>query len=146
MGFELIPMRDCDIPFVAMLEKKNFSMPESEKSLSESLHSDMALYFTALYDGVQVGYITSYVSLDTADILSVAVDEAYRRRGIGRSIIRSFAKECRSRGLALVTLEVRQSNAPARGLYESEGFVAVGVRKGYYKLPTEDAVLYDLRL
>ncbi len=146
MEFKLVPMTREHIPFVARLERENFSVPESEQSLLETLKSDIALYFTAFCGDTPVGYITAYVSLDTADILSVAVEGEYRRKGYGRRIIRSFADICRQRGLSLVTLEVRQSNIPARTLYESEGFISVGVRKGYYKLPKEDAVLYDLNL
>ena len=49
--------------------------------------------------------------------------------------------DARDRGLAFLTLEVRQSNAPARALYESCGFAVVGTRRGYYEKPREDALL-----
>ena len=42
-----------------------------------------------------------------------------------------------------ISLEVRASNEPARALYEKWGFKAVGLRRNFYKAPTEDAVLYD---
>ena len=41
-------------------------------------------------------------------------------------------------------LEVRKSNTPAIKLYESLGFISVGVSKNHYKLPTEDAILMNL--
>ena len=144
MSFELIPTGKNHIESIAELEKMCFSVPESKKSLEESLQSDMALYFTAFSDGAFVGYITSYVSFDTADILSIAVAEEHRRKGFGRMIMLGFIGECKKRGIARITLEVRQSNSAAKGLYESIGFFAVGKRKGYYTLPKEDAVLYDL--
>jgi ribosomal-protein-alanine N-acetyltransferase len=42
-------------------------------------------------------------------------------------------------------LEVRESNASARGLYEKQGFREAGRRRGYYTDPVEDAILYSLR-
>ena len=45
-----------------------------------------------------------------------------------------------------ITLEVRESNAPAIGLYQKLGFVEVGRRKNYYEKPREDAILMDLNL
>ena len=50
------------------------------------------------------------------------------------------------RGVADVYLEVRVSNTPARTLYEKLGFRAVGVRKKYYRLPVEDAVVMKKQL
>jgi ribosomal-protein-alanine N-acetyltransferase len=46
----------------------------------------------------------------------------------------------------VIHLEVRESGAPARHLYEKTGFTVDGIRKGYYTMPTEDAVLMTLRL
>ena len=40
-----------------------------------------------------------------------------------------------------ISLEVRESNLAARNLYESYGFTAEAVRKGYYRNPSEDAVI-----
>jgi ribosomal-protein-alanine N-acetyltransferase len=69
------------------------------------------------------------------------VRPAARRRGIGRALTLSLCAEARERDLAFLTLEVRESNLPARRLYESCGFADVGVRKNYYEKPREDAVL-----
>ena len=52
----------------------------------------------------------------------------------------AFAKEQKAEK---ISLEVRASNEPARALYEKWGFKAVGLRRNFYKAPTEDAVLYD---
>lgn len=144
--FSLVPTTSEHIESIALLESLCFSLPESKQSLEQSLLSDMAMYYTAFYKGSFVGYITSYVSLDTADILSVAVSTEHRKMGIGRRILDGFIACCKERGLAKITLEVRQSNTPAIRLYEAVGFVRVGLRKGYYTKPKEDAVLYDLDL
>ena len=53
---------------------------------------------------------------------------------------------CRARGVRMLGLEVRVSNTAAQGLYRTLGFRLVGLRRGYYKAPVEDALLMALRL
>ena len=55
----------------------------------------------------------------------------------------ALAAEGKSRGLSKLCLEVRASNAAALSLYEKNGFYRVGIRRGYYTAPKEDAVLLD---
>jgi len=52
----------------------------------------------------------------------------------------------RFRGARLITLEVRPSNAAAMSLYRKLGFRMMGIRKGYYTMPPEDAVVLGLHL
>jgi ribosomal-protein-alanine N-acetyltransferase len=72
-----------------------------------------------------------------AEILNIAVDSKYRRMGIGRSLIISAIN--RSPGIWF--LEVRESNAAARNLYKSLGFIDSGVRPAYYQNPDEDGIV-----
>ena len=74
---------------------------------------------------------------DEIEILNVAVDPPFRRRGIARSLIRELIGKSTDR----VFLEVRQSNVGARKLYHSLGFEAVGVRPDYYSGPVESAIV-----
>ena len=57
----------------------------------------------------------------------------------------SLIDHCRESGASFLTLEVRQSNAPAIALYESMGFLPEGRRKNFYRQPTEDAILMTKR-
>jgi ribosomal-protein-alanine N-acetyltransferase len=81
-----------------------------------------------------------------ADVHNLAVHPAWRRRGIGRSLLEAIISEARGLGLRRVTLEVRKSNQVAQRLYESLGFVAQAVRKGYYSDDGEDAVVMAVDL
>ena len=56
-------------------------------------------------------------------------------------LIDELEARARKLELAFMTLEVRESNAPAIALYSKHGFVPVGLRKNYYELPRENAVL-----
>jgi ribosomal-protein-alanine N-acetyltransferase len=76
-----------------------------------------------------------------AELLRVAVLPQARRGGRGRALLRHCEGELARMGVETLHLEVRVSNAPARGLYESEGWRSAGTRKGYYR-DGEDAALY----
>ncbi len=96
-------------------------------------------------DGTPVGYVGAYTVCRETDILTVAVDPAARRSGVGRQLMTALFAALAQESDA-VFLEVRESNAAARALYASLGFAEIGVRRGYYKLPTEDAILYKKEL
>ena len=70
----------------------------------------------------------------------MAVREDYRGNGIADYLVDVFVRFGQA-NLAFLTLEVRASNGPARQLYESLGFLQVGLRKNYYRNPKEDALI-----
>jgi ribosomal-protein-alanine N-acetyltransferase len=76
-----------------------------------------------------------------AELLRIAVDPGRRRSGRGGALLRHSEAQLARMGVATLHLEVRVSNAAARGLYEREGWVRRGTRKGYYR-DGEDAALY----
>ena len=69
------------------------------------------------------------------------MDERYRKKGVGSALVRELVTYCQKHGFAFLTLEVRESNAPAISLYGSFGFIKVGERRDYYSDPTENALL-----
>jgi ribosomal-protein-alanine N-acetyltransferase len=69
-----------------------------------------------------------------------------RRQGLGERLLHALLAAARKTNSKSVFLEVRESNAAARSLYEKTGFEQTGSRKSHYKNPVEDAVLYRLTL
>ena len=130
-----------DIPFIAKLEKEIFSMPQSEKELLKMLDSESNILLVAKCDGECAGYIGAYTVCRESDIVTVATKPDFRRKGVAKELLRELFEELSGDSDALF-LEVRESNTAARALYESLGFSEVGTRRGYYKSPSEDAVLY----
>ena len=89
-----------------------------------------------------VGYGGMQCVLDEGQITDIAVLPAYRRRGIGAMILDALIAHARRQKLYAIFLEVRESNLPALSLYRDRfGFEVLGLRKGFYSHPKEDAYI-----
>ena len=87
-----------------------------------------------------LGYGEVRAILDEGTLEKIAVAPAYRRQGVAEAILSAFLRFGQAH-LAFLTLEVRETNAPAIALYEKLGFEPVGRRKNYYRQLHEDALL-----
>jgi [ribosomal protein S18]-alanine N-acetyltransferase len=91
--------------------------------------------------GELLGWGGILVVADSAEILTVGVVPAARRRGVARHLLDDLLAEARRRGAVEAFLEVRVDNEAARALYLREGFAQVGLRRGYYDGGRVDAVV-----
>lgn len=132
-------MESEDVPKVADLEKKCFSIPWSENSLRESLRNPDYLFLVAEEDGKVAGYAGLLKVLDEGDVTNIAVEPGCRGRGIGTGLLERLMEKGREKGIRSFTLEVRVSNETAIHMYEKFGFVSEGIRKRFYERPVEDA-------
>ena len=130
-----------DAADMAEMEKQCFSLPWSYESVRAELQNPLARYTGVFIGGRLAGYAGIQTVLDEGYITNVAVAPEHRRQGLAAALMGELLRFAGERGLAFVTLEVRESNTPARKLYEKYGFAAVGRRKGYYDAPKEDAIL-----
>ena len=95
----------------------------------------------AAFDGeALVGYAGGWIVDGQLQILKVACDPRYRRRGIARTLLAQLASDARDLGATECTLEVRVSNAGAQGLYRALHLRDVGTRPRYYS-DGEDALI-----
>lgn len=141
---ELVKLTEAHIPQMVELEKICFSMPWTADMIRSELNNPSCLYLAAVDGDTLVGYIGVQTVLDEGYINNVAVRPEYRRRGIAAALISLLVEQAQAIGLAFMTLEVRESNAPAIALYEKLGFTTVGRRKNYYEKPREDAILMTI--
>ncbi|MHB8078967.1 MAG: ribosomal protein S18-alanine N-acetyltransferase [Candidatus Krumholzibacteriia bacterium] len=139
--------RAGDLPAVERIENASFGDPWPRTALAEELHPGaLRLPLVAERDGAVVGYLMAWRAADELHILNLAVDAAERCRGVGARLLTAAIAEGTARAMALVTLEVRESNAPARRFYARHGFVARGRRRRYYRDNGEDAIVMTLVL
>ena len=138
-----------DVPAVAAIEKACFSEPWSEQGFMDGMNApavflnNSGIVLVAEDEEQIAGYIGMYVSEPEGEITNVAVAQSARDRGMGASLVAAMQQWALEHGVERIVLEVRVSNAPAIHVYEKKGFVTIGVRKNFYRLPTEDAGIME---
>ena len=136
----------ADLDEVMAIERASFAYPWSSRFFHQEFEVECARSILAEMDGIIVGYVLFWLLPESVDIHNLAVSREYRRRGVGRILLHKVIVEALWQSSPRVTLEVRKSNLAAQKLYESAGFVATGIRKGYYSDDGEDAVTMSLDL
>lgn len=142
MTVSLRKMTDADLPAVLAIEHRSFTQPWSETLFRIEVYNPAASCMVAEDGGRIVGYFCAATVLDEMNLHTIAVAPESRGRGVARLLMDRLFENARRLGASLIHLEVRASNAAARRLYGGFGFREVGLRKGYYQSPLEDAVLY----
>ena len=89
----------------------------------------------------QQGFILCRSIAGEAEILTLAVDPAARRNGVGRALVEAAAGLAGQGGAGTLFLEVAGDNAAALALYAAAGFEAIGLRKGYYATGADAVVM-----
>lgn len=122
-----------DLPQIQCLQMdtRDAAQWEPENYLAYDLH-------VAELRGKIAGFLVSRrVDEEEVEVLNLAVDPEFRRRGIGTRLLQHI-------GSKHVFLEVRESNAKAQNLYRKLGFGEIGRREKYYDDPVEAAILMRL--
>jgi len=132
-----------DLSEVAALQRVSFTNAWGAEALQWELkNTDVArLYLMRSPGGRLVAYCACWMVFDELHINSLAVDTAWRRRGLARRLLIDVFRDAVGAGARSATLEVRQSNTAARALYEGLGFHVEAVRRDYYQDPREDALI-----
>lgn len=142
MNALLSPALPGDASEIAAIERNCFSDPWSERDFDYLARSVTNTLFTAARaENVIAGYLILLYAADEGELANLAVAPQFRRNGIADALLDASLAFCASHGITYITLEVRESNAPARSLYTKHGFREVGVRRRYYRLPVENAIL-----
>ena len=95
-----------------------------------------------------MGYAVMSTGAGEAHILNLCVGESFRCRGLGRQLMLALIDRAAVAGVSEAFLEVRPSNTAAIRLYQSMGFVQLGMRRGYYQavVGREDAAVLRLAI
>lgn len=126
---------------VYIIETECFSHPWSKQSIENELNNDTSLFWVATENNDVIGYIGMSIVIDEGYIFNVAVSKNSRKKGVATALINELVTYGKKNNFSFITLEVRESNEPARSLYSKFGFIKVGKRKDYYSDPKENAVL-----
>ena len=142
-------LRQEDVDQVLVIEQASFTMPWSRNLfMSEFRNRPVSLSLVALSGNSQarevIGYLVSWVIADELHILNLAVVPAFRRQGVAERLVLSALRQAYAKGARKAYLEVRESNSAAQKLYADIGFTSAFIRKEYYDMPLEDAVVMTL--
>jgi polysaccharide biosynthesis protein PslH len=132
------PATENDLPEIAAIQQ---TAPESSQWQARdylTFDCQVALLDDAMLDGRIAGFLVSrFVADKEREILNIAVHPDFRRLRVATELLRAEL----SRHPGVHFLEVRESNAAARRLYEGVGFKAVGERPDYYDNPAETGIV-----
>ena len=133
--------RAADLEAVVAIERASFADPWAPRAFSDALADEGLLFLVAEGEQGVAGYVIAWFVAGDGEIANIAVAPSARGHGIGAALLDAALRAGRDCGTRSVFLECRESNAVARALYASRRFVEVGRRRGYYRLPTEDAIV-----
>jgi [ribosomal protein S18]-alanine N-acetyltransferase len=146
----LRPAAEQDVGAIMAIERASFPTDAWSEAAMRSTLLDVDAVAELAEVGERIagyGALLAPIGAPDADVLTIAVDEGHRGRGVGRALLTHLLDAAARRGARRVFLEVRADNPVARALYASEGFEAVGRRPRYYQPDDVDAIvmLLDLR-
>lgn len=149
--YRLRAMELADIPAVMAVDRASFPRPSPEQMFINELQDNHLAHYQVLVSEVDggeavIGFAGFWYLAGEIHISTIAVDPAYRGRGLGELLLLNLLLlACRLAPL-LVTLEVRRTNTVAQDLYRKYRFEHVGERKRYYADTGEDALLMTVDL
>ena len=135
-------MEEKDLGQVTALEESCFSMPWRRHDFEDILSNPDRIYLVAEENGEILGGCMLTDLMGEGDISNVAVGERYRGKDIATKLLEKLIEiGTQERKIGAFTLEVRESNTAAIGLYQKVGFVSEGIRPNFYEQPRENAVI-----
>jgi ribosomal-protein-alanine N-acetyltransferase len=151
--FAIAPLGALDLDRAAALHAESFTAlgerAWTRQDLAELVASPGVAGLLLQVDGHDAGLALCRVAADEAELLTIAVRPAHRRKGLARRLLAAVIDHVRSAGAQALFLEVGVDNAAARSLYEAQGFCAVGERRAYYQRgqgPAADGIVMRLTL
>jgi [ribosomal protein S18]-alanine N-acetyltransferase len=137
-----------DLRKLLPIESAVFPEPWSPEVFNSELALRKGRLYRAAWDGEEMaGYIGFLIVDDEAHMTTIATAPAYQRNGVAITMIVDALRTLRAGGIKHISLEVAANNRPAQSLYRRFGFAPVGVRKNYYPVTGQDALVmwvYDI--
>jgi ribosomal-protein-alanine N-acetyltransferase len=146
MTFLIRPAELQDLPSILEIEQQSaLAAHWTAEQYKTVLNNSIML--VAEQAGKLCGFLCATAIADECEIENMAVIPDFQRRGIADELLRALVQRVESTPTpaSAILLEVRESNRPARRLYEKHGFREEGRRRAYYNHPVDDAILYGVR-
>lgn len=133
-----------DLPGMMALERQAATAAHWSATQYQDLFHNSGRVALVMQEAGLEGFVIARVVDQEWEIENMVIAAPARRRGLGTRLLGELLDLARAQNAAALFLEVRESNQAARALYEKSAFVESGRRRGYYRDPQEDAILYRL--
>lgn len=131
---EIRPYRPADLDRILEIERASFGRDAYERNLfAEFFDKCRKLFLVAVRRSQVCGYAITCIRGDRAEVISIAVDPAFRGRGAASALMDSTLRRLKRRKAARLVLMVKVSNAPARAFYMKYGFHKTRIVRKYYE-------------
>ena len=134
-----------DLDAIHHLECDSFPAPWRREFFESELQASGRFSLVATRGGQVIGYVFAMWLFEEMHVNKIAVVKAERRRGIARLLMDRCLEFAREHDIAMISLEVRESNLVAQDFYRNLDFKPVYVRAKYYP-DGESAVVMSKRL
>jgi len=133
------PLQGREMTVVHAISSRSFDVPYSYETLATYRHRARGGFLVAEVDGAIAGFLIAttpflaFAGNRIGEIAVLAVDEPYRRAGIGRQLLIEGLALLSSRRMKFARLHVEVGNPGAISLYEQFGFENECIIRGYYR-------------
>jgi ribosomal-protein-alanine N-acetyltransferase len=138
----IVPMNVEHLDDIVEIDNDYSTKPWSRELFINELNNRFSYNFTILHQNDIAGFINFWHICDLIELNNFAIKYNYRNRGLGRKFLKFIIKLADFLKTKKIFLEVKSDNIIAYNLYKSEGFMEIGVRKGYYS-DGRDAILME---
>jgi|SRR5579859_2764674 len=136
-----------DLPAILEIEMASPAAAHWTNSQYEQIITGEERLFLVAEEGSRIlGYLVASTQTSEWELENVAVAPDARRRGIGRALMNALIHQAHEVEATEIRQEIRRSNLAAQQLGRSVGFRQQGLRRGYYRDPQEDALLFNYLL
>jgi len=141
------PMQHDDIDNIMRLETSLHPYPWTKGIFKDCLNAGYLCYLAEINNEI-IAYSALSYGAGESHILNISVSKKFQKKGFGKQTLQFILQQAKTKNADMTLLEVRGSNHSAIGLYESQGFNEIGIRKGYYPAPNgkEDAIMFAKQL
>lgn len=139
-NYDFLPASAAELDEIVAIEQLCYPHPWKVEQFQQELENPVSRLNLLRVDQNLCGYICYWLIAGEMQILNVATAPAWRRKGVAKLLLEGAFQRCAGEGLDSAWLEVRAGNYAAINLYQRNGFVVEGTRRGYYR-DGEDALL-----
>jgi [ribosomal protein S18]-alanine N-acetyltransferase len=140
------PATAADIPQLLQLAQTAPTGAQWSASQYSEMFVNQSRLVMVVEDEAVLGFLVAQTRGPEWELENVIIRREQQRRGLATSLLNALIEKAHQSGAHSLFLEVRASNDPARAFYTHNNFIETGHRRGYYRNPNEDAILYSLRL